>query len=745
VVNTEVWILGGTGRSGRAIAVELVNRGITPVLVGRDGSRLAEAAARAGAGRTVVAGSVDAMADEIRRQQPAVVINTIGPFTTTAPPLTRACLPASHYVDLANDLAAVSAVLDLQAAAVAAGRTVVTGAGFGVTATESVVATLCADRPAPRSVRVDMVPSLEVEAGLVGDALAATILTGLPGVDGGRRYEGRRYENGHLVPARIGGEATQLTLPDGSTVTTASIPLGELLAAQRASAAPSVVAASSEAPAGPLVRPILPVALSLLAIPPVRAFAIRRLAAVRMKARPRPRENSWGHACVEWADGTRRDGWLRVGDAQEFTGAVPAEIARRLLAGEGRAGAFTPAALFGPSLAEACGGEYLIDDEADPAGTGSTSTPKNTAAWLREKNGHLEVGPAPYPRPRAREIVVRNHAVAINPVDWLVPIVGGLIYPWLTYPAVLGSDVAGEVVAVGSAVTRFEVGDRVLGHAVGIEKNRNSAAEGAFQSYSVLLDYMASPIPVVLSYEQAAVLPLGLSTAACGLFQKDLLALRLPVADAAPVGETVLVWGGSTSVGSNAIQLAVAAGYDVITTASPHNFEYVTGLGASQGFDYRSETVVRDIIEALRGRSLAGALAVGVGSAEPCLEIVHATAGGKVLATASTAISFEGIAGRRGRLLRLVPLVATLVRAQATLQLRARRWGIRTKSIWGGTLKDNEVGPAIYVDFLPAALADGRYVAAPEPLVVGSGLDHVQTGFDTQKRGVSARKVVVSL
>ena len=78
----------------------------------------------------------------------------------------------------------------------------------------------------------------------------------------------------------------------------------------------------------------------------------------------RPRPDSWGHARVEWADGTTQEGWLRVGDAQVFTGAVAAEIARRLLAGEGRPGAFTPAALFGPSLALACGGEYVIGDEA---------------------------------------------------------------------------------------------------------------------------------------------------------------------------------------------------------------------------------------------------------------------------------------------------------------------------------------------------------------------------------------------
>lgn len=354
---TEVWILGGTGRSGRAIATQLRNRGIRPVLVGRDAGRLAAAAE---GDRTVVVVSVDAMAAEIRRQQPTVVINTVGPFTTTAPPLIRACLPSSHYLDLANDLSAVSTTLSVGEAAAAAGCTVVTGAGFGVTATESVVVKLCEGRPAPERVRVDMVPSVASAEGVVGEALAATILDGIPGVEGGGRFQGRSYRNGRLVPAAIGGDATRLTLPDGATVTTAAVPLGELMAAQRASGAPNVVSASSEAPSGPVVRAIMPLVMGLLAIGPVREFGKRRLAAVATKAKPMPREHSWGHAVLRWADGTTREGWLRVGAAQDFTGAVPAEVAYRLLKGEGRPGAYTPAALFGPSLAEACGGEYRL-------------------------------------------------------------------------------------------------------------------------------------------------------------------------------------------------------------------------------------------------------------------------------------------------------------------------------------------------------------------------------------------------
>lgn len=259
--------------------------------------------------------------------------------------------------------------------------------------------------------------------------------------------------------------------------------------------------------------------------------------------------------------------------------------------------------------------------------------PTNTAAWFGAKQAHLEVKPAPYTHPRANEIVVHNHAVAINPTDWMMPFIGSLVFPWITYPFVLGADLAGEIVEVGTTVTRFTVGDRVLAHAVGTDKHRNSAAEGAFQTYTVVLAHMAAPIPNTMSYEHAAVLPLAVSTAACGLFQTDHLALHYPSATPHPTGKTVLVWGGSTSVGSNAIQLAVAAGYEVITTASPHNFAYVTTLGASRVFDYHSPTVVADIIAALKGKTIAGALAIGTGSTAACSAIVHASTGTKFVSS----------------------------------------------------------------------------------------------------------------
>jgi NADPH:quinone reductase-like Zn-dependent oxidoreductase len=371
--------------------------------------------------------------------------------------------------------------------------------------------------------------------------------------------------------------------------------------------------------------------------------------------------------------------------------------------------------------------------------------PHNEAAWILRKHSTLAVRTAPYFQPKPKEIVVKNEAVAINPVDRATESVGEFIYPWIKYPFVIGSDCSGTVIEVGSAVKRFKVGDRVLGHAVGADKTRNNAAEGAFQLYTVLLEHMASPVPSGMSCVEACVLPLALSTAACGLFQRDFLALAHPTANAVRDGEVLLIWGGSTSVGSNAIQLAVASGYEVITTASPNNFDYVKSLGASQVFDYRSRSCVSEIIKAVGDRELAGALAIGLGSGNPCLDVVGACKGKKFVALASAPISFDAVPVGDGRLLQLAPTLCRMTIATVRQTFNALRNGVRTKFIFGTSLASNEVGPMIYAEFLPSALAEGRYRAAPAPLVFGAGLDCLQSAFDALLKGVSARKLVVTL
>lgn len=348
------------------------------------------------------------------------------------------------------------------------------------------------------------------------------------------------------------------------------------------------------------------------------------------------------------------------------------------------------------------------------------AAPENLALWLPKRGRHFEVAPASYTRPGANEVVVRTRAVGLNLVDGLPGFAYRLILPWLTFPAVVGGDVAGEVVEVGAGVTRLKVGDRMLGHAVGLEKSQNRPAEGAFQHYVVLMAHMVSPIPDSLPFEQAAVLPLQLSTAATGMFQQDGLGLALPTANPADRHETVLVWGGSTGVGSNAIQLARNAGYRVVSTASAHNFDYLRSLGAAATIDRNSPTAVDELVAAIGESPLAGSLAIGNGSLPKVMRVAARVPGTGCVSSAA-------------------PGLVTRI-----LALRGPR-GAHVSGIWGGTLKDNEVGPAIYTHFLPVALAAGAYRAEPQAEIVGHGLDAIPAGLQRLRNGVSAKKLVVTI
>ncbi|KAH1910795.1 hypothetical protein LV164_000199 [Aspergillus fumigatus] len=317
--------------------------------------------------------------------------------------------------------------------------------------------------------------------------------------------------------------------------------------------------------------------------------------------------------------------------------------------------------------------------------------PTNTAAWqIAEKAKPLEVRPAAYTPPKENEIVVKNSAIGLNPVDYLRQEQGAALFSWTTYPTIMGSDVAGEVVEVGpGAAARFKPGDRVLG--LGSELKDNNPAAGAFQHYTAIPAHVASPIPTGLSYENASVIPLGISTASCGLFQKDHLALRLPTSPrAASSGQLVLIWSGSSSVGSNAIQLAAAAGYEVVTTASTKNFESTTAK-----------------LELVRWPSARRRQALAV----------------RVLSKVNSR-KFVSLTN---------PPTGALPE------------GIESKFVFGAAVKDNEIGPAIFEAFLPKALAAGEFKSAPTAEVVGKGLGSIQAGLEQVKKGASAKKYVISL
>lgn len=322
------------------------------------------------------------------------------------------------------------------------------------------------------------------------------------------------------------------------------------------------------------------------------------------------------------------------------------------------------------------------------------------------------VQPAEYPTVSEGEVVVKVAAVAVNPMDWFIQIMGDKLFSFLRYPYCGGGDLAGSVVEVGSDVTRFKAGDRVLGVATGFV-----AREGAFQEYAIVKAHSAAIVPEDVDFTNASVLGLGICTGACALYAKDQLALEYPTLDPKPAGKTVLIWAGASSVGSNAIQLAVASGYEVFTTASPKNFDYCKKLGASQVFDYKSPTVTEEIIKAFKGKTCAGAVAIQRGSQINCFEVVLQTEGSNFVASTIPGIVPNGVPA-----------------------------GAQAAFVQAGSVPGSELGKYIWSEFLPEALGKKKYQCLPEPLVVGHGLGKIQEAIDLGKAGgTSAQKLVVTL
>jgi NADPH:quinone reductase-like Zn-dependent oxidoreductase len=339
----------------------------------------------------------------------------------------------------------------------------------------------------------------------------------------------------------------------------------------------------------------------------------------------------------------------------------------------------------------------------------------NSAAWIKSiKANPLVVDSAPLPNPSANEVVIHNSAVSINPVDWKIQDYGAFVQ---SYPNVLGTDVAGVIHSVGSAVTRFKPGDRVLGHAAGLATGQPSG--GAFQLYTCTFEILCAKIPDGMAFTDAVVLALALSTAAAGLFQKTHLALPFPVKDAPKSGKTILVWGGASSVGATAIQLAVGAGVDVATTASGRNFEFVKGLGAKWVFDYTKGSIVEDVVAELEGcGEFVGTYdAIGLESTWKASAEITKKLGGKTV-------------------------VGTLPPPASGLSEGIKALGLMAFTI---ALDQKEVGEAVWGKYVAGALEDGSLKTKPDAIVIGKGLEMIQEGLDKQKKGVSAGKVVIAL
>ncbi len=161
-------------------------------------------------------------------------------------------------------------------------------------------------------------------------------------------------------------------------------------------------------------------------------------------------------------------------------------------------------------------------------------------------------------------------------------------------------------------------------------------------------------------------------------------------------------------------------------------------------FDYQDENVVAAMVNHLGNREMAGALAIAAGSGAPCIDVISRCQGHRIVSMASSPLPIDDAPLTHQWFWKLTHL-PRLAAGFVGLAMRARVRGVAIRSVWGTALMQGTLGKAIFNDFLGPALASGRLVPAPKPLVAGHSLQAIPQGLALLRRGVSASKVVVSL
>ncbi|RXW19602.1 hypothetical protein EST38_g6248 [Candolleomyces aberdarensis] len=212
-----------------------------------------------------------------------------------------------------------------------------------------------------------------------------------------------------------------------------------------------------------------------------------------------------------------------------------------------------------------------------------SSAQTQKALLLPEKFGELVLTTLPVYEPAKDEVLVKVHSTALNPVDWKIQKLG---FYSEVLPLVLGADIAGEVVGLGEGVSQFSKGDKIFFQGVYQENNHTG-----FQQFTTADVRTLAKIPPNISYDQAATLPLALSTAYVGLYNIKPYGMGLKTPFKADAGGSyadvpLVILGGSSSVGQLVIQLAKLSGFNpIITTSSNKHADFLKSLGATHVLD----------------------------------------------------------------------------------------------------------------------------------------------------------------
>ncbi|MEH1883090.1 NAD(P)-dependent alcohol dehydrogenase [Nostoc sp.] len=183
------------------------------------------------------------------------------------------------------------------------------------------------------------------------------------------------------------------------------------------------------------------------------------------------------------------------------------------------------------------------------------------------------------PKIEPTQLLVKVRASSVNPIDWKIRQGMLSLITGSNFPKILGFDVAGDVVAVGSGVTRFKPGDAIYGS--------TSFPGGGYAEFAAVPENVVALKPTNLNYEEAAAVPLAALTALQSLRDQGNI----------QTGQTVLINGAAGGVGIFGVQIAKALGAVVTGVSSTKNLDLVKSLGADRVIDYTQQDFAEDIAQ----------------------------------------------------------------------------------------------------------------------------------------------------
>jgi len=295
----------------------------------------------------------------------------------------------------------------------------------------------------------------------------------------------------------------------------------------------------------------------------------------------------------------------------------------------------------------------------------------------------LRLTTRPMPQPGDGEVLIRVAAAGVNRPDVVQR--QGHYPPPAGASDLPGLEVAGTVTALGPDVTGVSVGDEVTALLSG----------GGYAEYAVAAAPLCLPIPAGLSMVEAAALPENYFTVWTNLFERG----------GCQAGEDVLIHGGTSGIGTTAIQLAKAFGARVFATAGTHaKARFCESLGAVRGIDYRTEDFVEIVKNATDGKGVAVILDMVAGTYVQ-RNIEAAAVEGRIVVIAVQAGARAEIMMNKLMIKRLT-LTGSTLRPRTVAQKAAVAEGVR-KNVWP-LLAARRVRPIIHASFPLAEAAEAH-------------------------------------